>query len=328
IIYAKRGIEVIPNRELTISMNLFNLVYEGYSGSQLDPNVRIELVDGSGNVISDFSTGNISRNQNENDWRHYSTTLDPANNTNIDIVIRTHIDDTHGNDLAIDDIQAFQIPEVCPGSFTVDVNVEDGHAFDAALTGHTNISCFEGNDGSISFEVENFDPAIGYTYQIDGEAVSAAQFGSTVSIPHLEAGTRTITLVDLRDPMNCTVVLEQELLQPDLLVVMASGDHVLTCNDGATITASVTGGTASFEYQLEDAVGAVVVAFQPSAIFHNVNEGEYTIRVMDNNGCGAETTVTVDPPATIVFEVLPSTCMIGNNEGTIVVTVTSGNGNY
>src|SRR5690606_31588612 len=81
-------------------------------------------------------------------------------------------------------------------------------------------------------------------------------------------------------------------------------------------------------YQLEDAVGAVVVAFQPSAIFHNVNEGEYTIRVMDNNGCGAETTVTVDPPATIVFEVLPSTCMIGNNEGTIVVTVTSGNGNY
>src|SRR5690606_31924587 len=328
IIYAKRGIEVIPNRELTISMNLFNLVYEGYSGSQLDPNVRIELVDGSGNVISDFSTGNISRNQNENDWRHYSTTLDPANNTNIDIVIRTHIDDTHGNDLAIDDIQAFQIPEVCPGSFTVDVNVEDGHAFDAGLTGHTNISCFGGNDGSISFEVENFDPTDGYTYSLNGVAVPGIQTNGTVDLSGLTAGSYTIRVVDQRDG-SCFVEFTQILTEPTAVEVSASINELTCTNGGGTLTATASGGTPTYEYQLEDDSANILVGYQTDHVFTGLTAGVYIIRAKDSNGCeDVSEALTISVPETIEFDLLPTACYGGNNDGSIQVDITNGNEGY
>src|SRR5690606_24740154 len=283
----------------------------------------------TGTVITDDSTGEIPRNTNEDDWHLHTITLDPGNISLIDIVIRTHINTDNGNDLAIDDIQAFQIPEVCPVSFDIPVIIEDGHAFDAALTAHTDITCFEGNDGTISFEVENFDLGIGFTYQINGGTQSLPQINGSVIISDLVAGDYEITIVDLRDP-SCSVVLNQTLTEPDALIVSAVVDPALTCNDGATITATVAGGSPTFEYQLLEADGATEVEpFQASAIFRNVAPaGDYVIRVRDANNCETTTPVTVDPPTPIFFTAVPSTCYAGANDGTITVNVTDGNGNY
>src|SRR5690606_12394508 len=142
IIYAKRDIEVIPNRDITISLQVFNLMMTGTNGA--DPNIEIQLVDSGGTLIASTTTGEISKNTGPDDWREQIVTLDPGANTTLDIVIRTHSAVTGGNDLAIDDIQAFQIPEVCPVSFDIPIIIEDGHAFDADITAHTNISCFGG----------------------------------------------------------------------------------------------------------------------------------------------------------------------------------------
>src|SRR5690606_17656155 len=98
--------------------------------------------------------------------------------------------------------------------------------------------------------------------------------------------------------------LTQTLTEPDLLEVSANVDPALTCNDGATITATVTGGTPTFQYQMLEADGTTEVMSQTSAIFRNVTPaGDYVIRVMDANDCVAEIPVTVDPPATIDFDV-------------------------
>ncbi|MDF0706910.1 T9SS type B sorting domain-containing protein [Flagellimonas okinawensis] len=327
IIYAKRGIEVVPNRDITISLWAFNLLRNGTSGA--DPDIDIQLVDGVGTVIASTTTGNVPKNNGVNDWQNYSVTLNPGANTNLDIVIRTNSAVTGGNDIAIDDIEAYQTPEVCTESLTINVNVEDGHAFDGAITAYSDLSCNGAADGTITFEAENFDPATGFTYQVDGGAVSAPQFASPVTVNGLSAGAHTIEIVDLRDAA-CSVILNQTLTQPDVLDVTASITNELTCtNGGATITANATGGTPAYQYQLEDDLGAVLTAYQSSNVFTGIAAGDYVVRAMDTNSCEDTTAViTVDPPATIVFTATPTACYSGNNDGSIQVDVTDGNGNY
>ncbi|MEW2920627.1 T9SS type B sorting domain-containing protein [Muricauda sp. ANG21] len=328
IIYAKRDIEVIPNRDITISLWAFNLLRNGTGGA--DPDIDIQLVDGVGTVIASTTTGQVPKNNGANDWQNYSVTLNPGANSNLDIVIRTNSAVTGGNDIAIDDIEAFQTPEVCSGTLTVNVNVEDGHAFDAGITAFSNLTCNSAADGSITFEAENFEPGTGFTYQVDGGAVSAAQFASPITINGLAAGAHTIVITDLRDPA-CSTTLNQTLTEPNPLVTSASVTSVMTCtNGGATITASATGGTPSYQYQLEDNVGGVLVAYQSSPIFSGLAAGDYIVRVRDTNLCEDPTdaSITVVPPADITFTTTETACYSGNNDGTIQVDVTDGNGNY
>lgn len=327
IIYAKRGIEVVPNRDITISLWAFNLLRNGTGGA--DPDIDIQLVDGGGTVIASTTTGNVPKNNGANDWQNYSVTLNPGGNTNLDIVIRTNSAVTGGNDIAIDDIEAFQTPEVCSESLTINVNVEDGRAFDGAITAYTDLTCNGAADGTITFEAENFDPAIGFTYQVDGGAVSAAQFASPITVTGLSAGAHTIDIVDLRDPA-CSVVLNQTLTQPDVLDVSASITNELTCtNGGATITATAIGGTPVYQYQLEDDLGAIITPYQSSNVFTGLAAGNYIVRARDTNSCeDTSAVVTVNPAAIIAFDLTPTACYSGNNDGSIQVDVTDGNGNY
>ncbi|MBR9855219.1 MAG: DUF11 domain-containing protein, partial [Algicola sp.] len=208
------------------------------------------------------------------------------------------------------------------------VVIEAGYAFDAAITAYTDLTCNSADDGTIIFEVENFDPATGYTYQVDGGVVSGAQFASPVTVSGLAAGAHTITIVDLRDPA-CSVVLNQTLTQPDVLDVTASITNDLTCtNGGATITATSTGGTPAYQYQLEDTLGGVIIAFQSSNVFTGLADGDYIVRSRDTNLCEDTTPITIVPPATIAFDLTPTACYSGNNDGTVQVDVTDGNGNY
>lgn len=327
IVYQKTGVEVIPNRDITVSLHAFNLLRSGTGGG--DPSIEIQLVDAGGNIIASTTTGSVPKNTGANDWHNYSVDLNPGANSNLDIVIRTNSAVINGNDIAIDDIEAFQIPEVCGGFITLDVNVEDGHAFDGAITAYTDITCNGDADGTITFEAENFDPAIGFTFQVDGGAVSAAQFASPITVNGLAAGTHTIEIVDLRDP-SCSVVLNQSLTQPDVVDVSASVTTQLTCtNGGATVTATATGGTPTYEYRLENTAGTVLAAYQSSNVFNGLTDGDYVIRARDSNACeDATTVITVDPPATIAFDLTPTACYSGNNDGSIQVDVTDGNGNY
>ncbi|WP_418501909.1 T9SS type B sorting domain-containing protein [Flagellimonas sp.] len=231
--------------------------------------------------------------------------------------------------------------DVAPGLHTIEVNygsdctvqttvnIEAGHVFDAAITAHTDISCFGAADGSITFEVENFDSGTGFTYQVNGGTVSAPQTTSPITISGLTAGDYEIILVDLRDPA-CSVTLNQTLTQPDAIDVTASVTTELTCtNGGGVITATATGGTPAYQYQLEDTVGGVIVAYQPSSVFSGLAAGDYVVRARDINLCeDVTTTLTITPPADIDFEAIPTACYTGNNDGSIIVNVTDGNGNY
>ncbi|MEP5429583.1 MAG: hypothetical protein ABJP86_10605, partial [Flavobacteriaceae bacterium] len=328
VVYQKTGVEVIPNRDITISLWGFNLQRTGTSGG--DPSIEIELVDGSSNIIASTTTGNIPKNNNADDWINYSVNLNPGANTNLDIVIRTNSIVTNGNDIAIDDIQAFQIPEICAGLLTVDVTVEDGREFDAAITGFSDVTCNSGTDGSLSFEVENFD--VDFEYQVNGGGYSAPQTTSPIILTNLSNGLHTI---DIRTTDNlgntCSTTISQTISQPNALVTTALVTTELTCtNGGATITASASGGTPAYEYQLEDTLGGVITAYQSSNVFSGLADGDYIVRTRDINLCDDPTdaAITVADYIDITFTSVPTACYSGNNDGTIQVDVTAGNGDY
>nr|WP_299071597.1 T9SS type B sorting domain-containing protein [uncultured Allomuricauda sp.] len=340
IIYAKRGVEIIPNRDITISLEAFNLLRGDIGNTQNDPNVEIQLVDPLEPdpilaVIASTTTGLVPKHMNLDDWHNYTVTLDPGALTNLDIVIRTRDGATSGNDIAIDDIQAFQVPEVCAGSLTVDVNIEDGNAFDAAVTAFSDISCNTGTDGSITFEVENFD--INFEYQVNSGAFSAPQTTSPVSLTGLSAGAYTINVRTTDNLGNtCSTSFSQTLSEPNALETTASVTTVLTCtNGGATITASATGGTPAYEYQLEDGVGGIITGFDyatngNNTVFTGLAIGDYIVRARDTNLCEdpVDAVITVADYIDITFTSTPTACYSGNNDGTIQVDVTAGNGDY
>ena len=333
IVYAKRNIEVIPNRDLEISLAVFNLLRNGTSG--LDPDILIELVDGGGTVIASGTTGLVPKNNGVNDWfRPPPIALNPGANTNIDIVIRTVASGNNGNDIAIDDIQAVQIPEVCSGSVDVPVTIDPGNAFGANIIAFDNISCNSGNDGSISFEVENFGTT-GFQYQINGGGFSAAQTTpTTVVINGLTAGAYTI---DIRDDSDnfCSIVLSQTLSEPTPVIASAVLTSPMTCTNGAVITASASGGTPNYRYQLEDNGGAIIAGYDFTAngtnpVFSGLSAGDYIVRAQDVNGCFdvIDAPITVVDNDNIAFDVIPTACYSGNNDGAIQVNVTAGNGDY
>lgn len=232
--------------------------------------------------------------------------------------------------------------DVAVGTHTIDVNygsdcitqttvtVVAGNALGASITAFTDISCNGGSDGSIVFEVENFDAVNGFEYQVNGGGFSAPQTSSPITLPTLSAGAYTIEVRDVLDN-TCSITLNQTLSEPTALVTTASITTVLTCsNGGAIITASAAGGTPAYEFQLEDNIGGILTAYQSSNVFTGLAAGDYIVRARDANLCSdpIDAALTVVTPTAIAFTSTPTACYSGNNDGTIQVDVTAGNGDY
>ncbi|WP_299533646.1 T9SS type B sorting domain-containing protein [Ulvibacterium sp.] len=335
IIYSKEINDIVPNRDLTVSLYIMNLLRQGTSG--LDPDLTIEIREvGTGNVVQSIRTGTISKNTGNTDWRFRTVDLNPGANTSLEFVIRSEISGNGGNDFALDDIEIFQIPEVCSQFVETPVTVVAGNIFAANVTASVNASCNGLSDGTITFEVENFDGTAGFDYSVDGGTNWINSTTSPVTTGAIfGVGTHRI---DIRkaDETTCTTFVEETITEPSSVVANASITTVLTCtNGGATITASASGGTPNYVYQLEDTGGVVVGGFDfatntTNTVFSGLAAGDYIVRARDANNCedAIDTALTVAPTNNVVFNLTPTACYSGSNDATIQVDVTDGNGNY
>ncbi|MEX0273924.1 MAG: hypothetical protein AB3N16_06070, partial [Flavobacteriaceae bacterium] len=334
-IYKRENIEVVPNLNVTVSLWAFNFIRNG--GGL--PSLRIELLDENGDAIPGAftTTGNVPNNGNDPDaWHNYTVSLDPGNRTIIGVQIITLAFAGGGNDLAIDDIIVFQEPEVCEQSLEIPIVVESGKAFSAEKTAAAEISCNGAADGSISFEVENFNATEGFEYSIDGGSTWTASTTSPVTTPaSLGPGTRTVQ-IRKKDDTSCTASVSHEFTNPTAVTASADLTTEITCtNSGATITAEASGGMPGYEYQLENTSGAAITGFDfatngSNRIFTELAAGDYIVRVRDNNQCEdvIDAAITVAAPTTVTFTATPTACYSGNNDAQIQVSVTAGNGTY
>ncbi|MCQ0112847.1 T9SS type B sorting domain-containing protein [Zhouia amylolytica] len=325
-IYEKEIFDIIPGLDVEVDISLYNILYS--SSNQADPNIRVELVDASGNVVSYDDTGSIN---NDEQWHHLKLTLPSVDATNLTFRIRSYSTVFSGNDIAIDGLKVYQTPIICTQFGEIVIDVEEAQGIQAQLIGTDDVSCFGGNDGSATFEVTNFDASTGFVYSTDGGTTwSAPQFSSPIVIENLPAGDVEVIVRDLRDEACVTEPITATITEPTMLTVTADVTKDITCDTtpGATIVATADGGTPAYEYALDDGAGTPLV-WQSNNVFENITAGTYTIYVRDANGCQANAlnTITLEDPNPVEFTAVPTVCYDGTN-GEIVVTVTNGNGDY
>ena len=329
ILWARRDLEVLPNRDIELTFAAYNMLRSTANGN--NPDILIELLDSSGAVISSVTTGDIPKNTNADDWYNYNFTFNPGANSQVDIVFRTNLDSDFGNDLVLDDIGASQTPEVCETTQDIALVIEADQQFEAQLLAGNDPSCNAGTDGSIRFEVRNFSAVDGYEYSLDGGTNWILSTTSPITTTaNLAAGTYTVDVRKVNET-SCTTSFNVTLDQPDPIVPSLSITEQYTCfNTGATLEASGTGGTPAYEYQLETTGGVVVRAYQNGTLFTGVTDGDYLLRISDGNSCDGISTVpvTVVPPQTVAYTLSATSCYDGLNNGTVSVNVTDGNGGY
>ncbi len=334
IIYTKPINDVIPNRPLTINLYIFNLLNGLIGNTQLNPDLTIEIRTTGGAIIQSIRTGQIPKNTGPDDWELFSTNLDPGPNTSLEFVIRSEISGNSGNDLALDDIEIFQVPEVCELFVETPVTVEAGRVFTSTLLGSTNVSCNGLSDGTITFEVENFDSVAGFEYSEDGGTTWITSTSSPVTTNAVfAAGSQTVQIRKANE-ITCTTSVTQTITEPTVLSVTSSVTSALSCTNDATIRATASGGTPGYTYQLEDESGGIIGLFDfanngNNRVFSGLSDGTYVVRTRDANSCEETAApLTIAPLNPVAFTVTETSCYSGGNTASIQVDVTDGNGGY
>lgn len=325
ILYEKTIADIIPNQPIIVEIYVANLIRK--SADALPPNLTIALVDASGTEISTLNTGNVPKNEL---WNQYKKNLDPGNNTSLRFIVRNNNPNGGGNDLAIDDISAYQIPKLCAATKTINFTVPTGKAFDASIIGTKNSSCAGLSNGEITIAAQNFNSTTGYQYSKDNGATWQTVMTSPFTISGLGGATYTIKV---RYDASSTGVCVKSFLPITLivatpLVTSANVTKSATCSRGATITANSNGGTPFYQYELWDELNTTKIRPAQSGIFDNVPPGNYIIRGLDANGCGKTTPVSIivvtPPNPDPTLDSSSDLCYDAVNQAKIKINVSSG----
>ncbi len=176
----------------------------------------------------------------------------------------------------------------------------------------TPVSCFGGDNGSVSATAAGGTPPYNYNWMpgnINGQNIS-----------NLTAGTYTVTVTDLK---GCIFIDDITVTQPTLIILTSdsTNSNCSLPNGQASVTA--TGGAGGYLYQWSPSGGTNSIATALLA-------GTYSVTVTDGNGCISTSGTTVNDnasPMAIVSSTTNITCNTGSN-GTATVSVSSGNGPF
>ncbi|WP_299991705.1 gliding motility-associated C-terminal domain-containing protein [uncultured Pontibacter sp.] len=151
-----------------------------------------------------------------------------------------------------------------------------------------------------------------YTYSRDG-----VNFQESNVFTGLAAGNYSIRV---KDAKGCIVAKQVTVTNIAGPTAVAATFAPASCNnnDGSITAGTVTGGVAPYQYSINGS------DFQSETTFGALASGEYTLTVMDRNGCTVTTKVTVtnDVPTTFASSTTSTTC--GSNNGTITVGEVTG----
>jgi gliding motility-associated-like protein len=159
------------------------------------------------------------------------------------------------------------------------------------------VSCFGGNNGSLSVSVYGGMPP--YTYSKDGNNFqTSSQFSS------LTAGNYTITV---RDSLGCTSSHFININEPSPLALQHQSINV-SCFGGnnGSASVSVSGGISPYLFNWSNGSNADSV--------YNLTMGNYQVTVTDANGCTSSDIVMITEPQELTANALNSTpSCVGQN---------------
>ncbi|MBF9140923.1 T9SS type A sorting domain-containing protein [Hymenobacter properus] len=151
-----------------------------------------------------------------------------------------------------------------------------------ASAAKTDVSCFDGTNGTITLTVTG--GTMPYSYLWNGGATSQNRTG-------LGAGTYSVTVTDAK---GCTATASATIGQPELLTASAVSTNETCAKTDGTATATVAGGTAPYSYAWRLTGQPAVVS--TTRVATGLVAGDYTVTVTDFNSCSttAATKVVAD----------------------------------
>ncbi|EJG00928.1 T9SS type B sorting domain-containing protein [Flavobacterium sp. F52] len=332
VLYSKPIIDVIPNQPVMVSLYVGNLLNTGVNGAA--PIVRFELVNAAGQVVATEDTGKIAEaanDPNRTKWVPINISLNPGPHTNLTFRIRSGSIEYGGNDIVIDDIWVRQIPKSCITQKDFPIVIDSNKAFTVSEPVIDNLSCSNSSDGRISIDVANFNTTTGYKYSLNNGTTWNTATVSPLVITGLTAGTYRI-IVKSDDAGTCSSSFTKTITAPVALTTTANVTVQPTCTMGASITATASGGTPNYKYELRRTDGTVVVGFQNNNVFTNVATGNYVVVVQDASSCSSPASSVVSvvapqiPTATLASN--SDLCYDTTNRATLVVTASGGKTPY
>jgi hypothetical protein len=203
----------------------------------------------------------------------------------------------------------------------VDVTVSEPAAVSFTTPAKVNVTCKDGNNGSITVPTPAGGSGTGWTYSKDG-----VNWQSSNVFDNLKAGNYPI---QVKDNNSCLSAVVNVTVSEPAAVSFATPTKVnVTCkngNNGSITVPTPTGGSGSGWTYSKDGVN-----WQSSNIFNLLTAGNYPIQVKDNNSClSAVVNVTVSEPAAVSFATpakVNVTCKDGNNGSITVPTPSGGSG--
>lgn len=174
----------------------------------------------------------------------------------------------------------------------------------------TNVSCFGGNDGSISLNVSGgISP---YTYSWNNGQTNYVN-------SNLISGTYSITVTDYN---NCTSAGTITVTQPEVLATTITPTNI-TCNGltNGSINITVTGGTTPFSYYWSNGATTQNIS--------SLSVGSYSVTVTDNKLCTSVVSSNITQPSALTnSNTSQNVSCYGKSDGSIDLSVNGGTTPY
>lgn len=196
------------------------------------------------------------------------------------------------------------------------VSIIDANGPSIGSIAHTNISCHNGNDGTIT--VSNVTGGTG-TLQYSSNGIV---WQTSPVFTGLTAGSYVITV---RDANGCTGTASQTLTQPNGFVITTAVTNVLCHGDSSgLVQVFAAGGSGVFAYSNDNGV-----TYQSSNTFDQLKAGAQVIIVRDAAGCSSSVAAMLTQPAAITLTqgVLDVSCH-GAQDGSIDISAAGGVGHF
>lgn len=176
----------------------------------------------------------------------------------------------------------------------------------------TNVSCFGGNDGAATVNVNGGQAP--YTYLWSNGA-------TTNTVTGLTNGWYYVTVTTANGCVKNDSIF---ISAPSTPVSSTQTQTNITCNGMNNGTASVTvsGGTAPYYYTWTNGSN--------NASINNLATGNYSVTIMDSEGCTTSNSFYITQPQALTIDVvnLQNVTCFGNNNGSISVQAGGGNAPY
>ncbi|PQB08847.1 hypothetical protein BST83_00295 [Polaribacter filamentus] len=188
----------------------------------------------------------------------------------------------------------------CTATTDIEQTITEPAEISLSLVSFENLSCFNSGNGSITVGVtggtlSTTPGAPNYIFTLTGPSAVIAQDngGGTWTFGSLDEGTYTISVTDQNNCISNPAQITQELTQP-LAINFTALEQDISCNgtEDGSIDIIVTGGTIPYTYLWTSPNGFNATTQDISALA----PGEYSITVIDDNGCTVEETYTIEEP--------------------------------